>query len=364
LFLPCQGEYQKQLERCKSFERLVQMIPAQIYCTAKQVLAEIKLRGSTDLVDVMERIEAASMAIQNRDLAGNYTFIPITEVRKFGKRRGYEDRPLVVGPLLSFTSLVNDGETITDYHLKPYNREWANGPYTTIETEGAWANDDDVVITGKWGLYEETVGLEPTATQTTSSETTLVVTNGSLLSPGMVLLIGDEQELVTGGAGSVNSPAAAVATSKLNGAITSELTEITVDNGGEFHPGEVIQIGLEDVSIWKINGNLMAVERGWNGTNAADHVDDSVINIYRTFLVTRGVNGTPAASHSATAIYQYVVPNTVNWLCRQIAVLMRMKAESNFTGVTANAEMGQGKYYSEFPPNQMDEVLRPFKLWD
>ena len=55
-----------------------------------------------------------------------------------------------------------------------------------------------------------------------------------------------------------------------------------------------------------------------------------------------------------------MVPDSINHLCREMAGLMRMKAESGWTGVTGNAEMGSGRYYSEFPPNQMDIVLNQF----
>ncbi len=336
---------------------------AQVYCTAKEVMNDLKISGFVDQADLMDRIKAASDIIRQK--GGN--FIPITETRKFGvddpRRRG---DPLYIPPLLDLTTLVNDGTTIAsgDYILRPLNRMWANGPYICIESGYLWGDDDDIEITGKWGKYDDSASLGATITQATATETTLVVTDGSLISPGMVLLIESEQEYAAAGAGGPGSPAASAATSKVNGAVTEVDEDITVDNGAEFHAGEVIQIGTEDIYIQKIGGNVLAVKRGWNGTTQAAHVDDSAIAVYRTFTVVRGVNGTTAAAHSAKAASQILVPETVNYLCRQIAALMRNKAESGFTGITGNNEMGSGKYYSEFPPNQIATVLDMFNTGD
>ncbi len=335
---------------------------AQVYCTAKEVMDDLKMRGFEDQADLMDRIKAASEIIRQK----GGEFIPVTEMRKFGVNWKYRGEPLFVPPLLELTTLVNDGVTISaaDLRLKPLNRMWANGPYISIETDCLWGDEDDIEITGKWGKYDDSVSLGVTVTQATATETTLVVADGSVISPGMVVRIENEQEYVSAGSGGPGSPAATAATSKVNVAIADGDDEITVDNGAEFHAGEVIQIGTEDLFIQKIGGNKLAVKRGWNGTTQAAHADDSAIGVYRTFTVVRGVNGTTASAHTAKAVYQMVVPETVNYLCRQIAALMRMKAESGFTGVTGNSEMGSGRYYSEFPPNQISTVLDQFNTGD
>lgn len=330
----------------------------QIFCTANQVIEDLHLRGFEDTL--MDRIKEASDTIRRK----GGLFIPVTETRKFGQDPLVEDEPLYVDHLLAVTSITNDGTAVTDYTLYPLNRCWENGPYIQIAQDGYWADEDGIEIAGRWGKYEENVGIGLTGTQATAAVISLAVTNGSLISPGMILKIEDEQEYVTEGNGSKNSPAATAATSLVNGSIYEEDSSITVDDGTEFNAGEVIQIDVEDMKILKINGNKLAVERGWNGTTPADHANDSAIGVYRTFTVVRGVNGTTAAAHAAADIYQCKVPDSVNYLCRQIAALMRMKAESGFTGITGNAEGGQGSYYSEFPPNQIAAVLAPFKIWD
>lgn len=333
----------------------------QIFCTANQVIEDLKLRGFEDAT-LMDRIKEASDAIRRK----GGLFLPVTETRKFGVPSERVHDPFFVDHLLAVTgTITNDGTAVTDYILRPLNKCWENGPYIEIYSSGiVWADDDGIVIPGRWGKYEEYADLGVTVTQATAAVSSLVVTNGSLLSPGMVVKIEDEQEFVTEGIGSKKSPAATAATSKVNGTIDENDATITVDSGAEFNAGEVIQIDVEDMKILKINGNFMAVERGWNGTIPALHANDSAIGVYRTFTVVRGVNGTTAAAHSAKAAYQCVVPESVNYLCRQIAVLMRMKAETGFTGMSGNAEGGQGRYYSEFPPNQIKTVLAPFNVWE
>lgn len=333
----------------------------QIYCTANQVIEDLKLRGFEDST-LMDRIREASDTIRRK----GGLFLPVTETRKFGVPSERVNDPFYVDHLLAVTgTITNDGSAVTDYILKPLNKCWENGPYIEIYADGvSWADDDGIEVPGRWGKYDENVSLGLTATQATAVITSLVVTNGSLISPGMVVKIEDEQEYVTEGIGSKNSPAGTAATSLVNGSIDENDATITVDNGAEFYAGEVIQIDVEDMKILKINGNTMYVERGWNGTVPALHANDSAIGVYRTFTVVRGVNGTTAAIHSSKTVYQCMVPESVNYLCRQIAVLMRMKAESGFTGLTGNSEGGQGRYFSEFPPNQIKTVLAPFNVWE
>jgi hypothetical protein len=330
----------------------------QIFCTANQVIEDLHLRGFEDTL--LDRIKEASDMIRRK----GGLFIPVSETRKYGQDPRV-DEPLYVDHLLAVTgTITNDGAAVTEYTLYPLNKCWENGPYIQIAQDGNWADEDGIEIPGRWGKYEEDAALGLTGTQATAVITTLEVTNGSLISPGMILKIGDEQEYVTEGNGSKNSPAATAATSLVNGSIYEADSSIAVDNGAEFNAGEVIQIDVEDMKILKVNGNMLAVERGWNGTTPADHANDEGIGVYRTFTVMRGVNGTKAAAHSAAEIYQCKVPESVNYLCRQIAALMRMKAASGFTGITGNAEGGQGSYYSEFPPNQIKAVLAPFNVWD
>ena len=135
-------------------------------------------------------------------------FYPEIEARRLD---GEGDNVLFLpdGDLLSVTSIVDDTDTLTssDYLLYPRKRRWRNGPYTRIEidpdatTITAWSNElDIIVITGAWGLLDESeaiTGAPTVATEQSASSTSLVIATGSSVKVGMLLLIDSELEFVT-----------------------------------------------------------------------------------------------------------------------------------------------------------------------
>jgi len=323
---------------------------AQIYCTTSELIADLKLNGEEPRL--IQRIREASQFITRRF----GLFFPVIETRTLA---GVSTETLDLAmPLLSITSVKVDGIVITDYTAKPSDRCWENGPFTWLERVAGWGTT--VEIEGTWGLYDERIDLGITIDQLIGA-TTLVVSDGSLLSPGMVLSIGDEMELITAGNGGDRSPSATAAISLINGAIDNASEQIAVDNGAEFHPGEVLQIGTEDLYIRKIGGNLLICSRGWNGTTKAAHVDDSPIAVYRTYTVTRAVNGTTAAAHATVSVERYIPPADVHWLALQIAALMRQKALTAFGGRAGNSDLGETFYVNEFP-RQVADIQQNYSI--
>lgn len=320
------------------------MTTAQIYCTLEELINDLSLNG--DEPGLYSRIQTASQFIRRR--FGN--FIPIAETRLFQGA----GRDLVVDPLLAVSQVSNDGTVIVDYQLHPLNRLWENGPYIRIYAEATNWDDEDIQITGTWGKWtgEESLGVNVTQL---IGDTTLTLTDGSILSTGMVVHVESEQELINGWG------AATALTSKLDGAVTAADEEITIDDGTEVHEGEVIQISTEQMRVRMVTGDVLVVARGWNQTTRQAHDDKAPISVYRTFAVLRGVNGTSAAAHSNKALSRYTPPEDVNWLCRQIAGLMHMKAKSNFAGKTGSAETGETFYFNEFP-SQLKEIARNYRI--
>jgi hypothetical protein len=255
--------------------------------------------------------------------------------------------------------VVNDTET-TEYSLHPETPLWVNGPYLKLKSSSYWCSGT-VEVDGEWGKYKDLKPVLDSITLTEAAET-IEVENGSLLDAGQVLICEDEQILVVSGHGYKNSPEASAATSLLDGDFGASEEILDVDDGSEFFPGEVILIGNEDMLIRRIIGNSLTVERGWNNSPVDDLANDSPISVYRTFKVQRGVNGTDAAEHTAKALSCAVYPEIVNWLCRQIAGLMLMKAESGFQGRTGNPATGEGSYFSEFPPNQIARIKSHYSV--
>lgn len=323
-------------------------------CTVAEIIDDLKSRG--DDGTLLGRIEQASQFMERK--FGN--FIPLTETRTLD---GRGTKALSVDPLISVTSLKEDDTALLPaayllYSLKGNRPEWPNGPYTRIlkENQSAWYRDQaNIEIAGAWGMYSETEDLGFKATQATATEKTMVVTDGSVLSPGMVLLIGSEAEMVTG----VSTPTAI--TSKVNGAIASTDEEITIDTGTDVSAGEVIAIAHEDMLVVRVSGNILLVKRQWNNTPAEAHVDDSAISVYRTFSVKRGVNGTTAATHTTADVYQYLVPGDINGLARKIACLKVKIAETGFSGRAGSTELGESFYYKEYP-SEIKDILENYRI--
>lgn len=328
------------------------MTRAQIYANSKQVMDDLTLPGDEPML--LERIREASAQI----CATMGDFVPVTETRTFTADASGKTR---IDPLIAITTIVaGDGVTIDsdDYDLEPVNKAWVNGPYLYVNGPSS----GDLVITGRWGMYEQWEATGATGTLALASTTSLVCANGALLWPGMVLRMGTEQLLVTAGNGSDNTPDPTIAVSQLAGGMGVDDDVIYVDNGTEFFAGEMLRIELEDVLIKRKAGNTMVVQRGMNGSSRQIHEIDTPIYVYRTVTVERGMNGTTAVAQAAVAIERYKMPDDVNYLVRQMAALMRMKAMTGFSGRAGNADAGESFFVNEFPHRVIEAVRWNYKI--
>lgn len=337
---------------------------AQLFCSVSDVVADTKSPG-VDEARIYQAIREASDFLQ-KEIGW---FIPVTLTRNYNGR-GHLDLHLDKG-LLSVTTLVNDGTTLstTDYIKKPDDGHWPNGPYTKLTVDpdaanlSAWVDEEDGVnLTGKFGLFDRSASTSATVADTTSqsdSQTTLKVSSGANISPGMVLLIGSEQELVTGW----STPTASVTT--VTEPVTATADTLTLANAALVSIGEIIRIDFEQMKITDIRttGNLAAVIRGWNGTGRTTHADNAAVDVYRTVNVTRAVNGTTAAAHAnGVTVSRYYAPDDVQYLTRQIAVLMFNKALSGYQGRTGNAELGTVFYNDAFPRYELEQIKARYAL--
>lgn len=337
-------------------------IYAQSFCTLAELDEDLNLLGSEREARVLPKIKTASDFLQKH--IG--LFLPVTMTRKFnggGKARLY------IPPLLSITSIVNNEVTLAanDYIAQPEKRYWPNGPYAWLDVDApdatnlsTWlCEDEGVVVTGKWGLYELTASLGTTLGASMSdSATTMQVGNGSKVSPGMIVLIGSEQIYIE----STAAPTSAVTT--ITEATDSEISTLTLADGTLVNAGEIIRIGLEQKKTTDISGNDCAVVRGWNKTTRASHADNSNVDVYRTFNVTRGVNGTTAAAHViGSAVYRQMIPDDVNMLCRKMAGRLLKDSQSGFSGVIGDPSMGQAQYLYILP-HELEAIKRNYRIFD
>ena len=344
---------------------------AQIFCTVLDLLNDPQPPAG-DVTLLFKEIQAASRTIQQE--IGE--FIPVSETRKvngstFDDISSGNDNAvsrLFIHPLLALTgSITNDGDALvgTDYVLTPREKHWRNGPYSEIDVAAdaanlsAWSDElEGVVIPARWGLYEETedTGATTSASQI-SSATSLQVSNGAKLSPGAVLLIGSEQELIS----AYDTPVSAVTT--LNGTIDATQESIVVANGALLNIGEIIRIGVEQMRILDISTHTLYMQRHWNKSLGVAHTTGANIDVYRKFIVARGANGTTAASHdTSTTINRYLVPGDVLFLCKEIATLMLNKAVGSYAGRTGNQELGTVFYNDAFPRYDLERVREHYMI--
>lgn len=327
----------------------------QPFCTVKDLLDDMESPGG-DVARMYQAILDASDVVQ-KEIGW---FIPVTATYKYN---GAGLSKLFTHPLLAVTSVANDGDTLvsTDYILQPNGAHWANGPYSWLEVDpdaanlSEWVDEEEgVEIAGRWGKFERVLSTGATVADTaqqSNSQTTLKLSNGAAAWPGMVLKIGDEQELVTGYA----SPTASV--TALNGNVTAAADTITVDNGALLNVGEIIRVEFEQMYIKDVQGHNAWVIRGWNRTARVAHLDNAVVDVYRTVNVERGVNGTTAAVHAnGAAISRYDPPDDIRFLTRQIATLMLNKAKGGYAGRTGSTETGVVYYNDAFPRFEMERI--------
>ena len=63
--------------------------------------------------------------------------------------------------------------------------------------------------------------------------------------------------------------------------ITPSAATVAVDDGGQFHVGQTIQIGTEQLLVTSVSGNSVHVTRGLNGAAPAEHQDGANIHLLR-----------------------------------------------------------------------------------
>lgn len=333
-------------------------IYAQYFATLADIDADLNLLGSERESVVFRSLRSACDFL--REELGH--FVPVTASKEVRTRNGASGR-LFVPPLLSISSITlpNYGITLntSDYVPGPDGRMWTNGPYAYLdrgyrpEHLSEW--DCQVggnVIVGQWGMYLLTEAINTqVATLQNDSQTTLAVKDGGQVSPGMLLLLGSEQQLVT----ATSAATAAITTLAAELDASSEVATLT--SGAAVNIGEILRIGVEQFKVLDINSNTAYLSRGWNKTQKVLHAAASAVDVYRTFTVQRNVNGTTAASHAADLdLLRYTVPGDVNILCREIAGRMLKFAQSGFAGKVGDEQSGTTIYQSLIPMADVERV--------
>ena len=219
--------------------------------------------------------------------------------------------------LISVTTLTSGGTVIaaSDFFLYPDSGPPYNRVEIDLDSSAAFASGDThqraVEILGLYGYNDDskTAGALSAAISTTST-TTVDVTNSFAVGVGDLIKVDSERMIVTG-------KAMVDTTINTAGALAQNVASqsLAVSDGSGFTVGEILLLDSERVRIDDIAGNTLTITRAWDGTTLAAH--NTGIDVYapRRLTVERGAVGTTAATHTiSTAITRWPAPGPVKRL--------------------------------------------------
>lgn len=203
-----------------------------------------------------------------------------------------------------------------DYFLEPVN---SGPPFTYVEinrnSSGSFSNlgtaQRAVSITGLWGYTDDQLPAGTLAGALNASQTSVNISDGSVIGVGSLILVGTERMNVVGKTGLDTTYSLTADLTGLSSART-----VGIPPGAEFSIGETIIVGAERMRIIDRTNDSLTVLRGYDGSVLDDHTTGDDIYALRTLTVERGARGTTAASHDlGDPITRWDVPDLVRALC-------------------------------------------------
>ena len=212
--------------------------------------------------------------------------------------------------------------------LEPVNKEdWE--PFRSVvldrSTDATWGTaptpQHAIAIAGTWGYNAEmdAAGTLAAAVSSTSA-TTITVSDGSLMGVGDVLILDPGRSAAPfpsdnlGHAGAyqgytgervlvTDRATATTGQTNVSGATAASNADVAVGvtDGTQIHVGEVLLLDQEQLLVTGITGNTVTVQRAWNGTVLSTHSAATTLYAYRLLSVLRGQLGTTAATHLINA---------------------------------------------------------------
>jgi hypothetical protein len=242
--------------------------------------------------------------------------------------------------------LTKEGDDATvipaaNFLLNPVN---LGPPFSRIEiklsTTAFFSSKDthqeQIRVAALWGFSDDTkaAGTVASGLASSSTVTTFVCSDASLIDVGDTLLIGSEQVFVS--ERSTNDVG-----TNTNGALTVNKAETTVPvvSGAAIKVGEVILVEAERMYVESITGNDLTVKRAYDGSTLAAHDTGKDISVFRTLTIVRATNGTTAATHAnSTAINKYAPPADIVAMCKALAIHADKAEQGGWTGSHGSGE--------------------------
>lgn len=314
------------------------------YATRRRVAdaADIRVTARMDS-QVDDAIASASREVEG---VTNRVFYPVTRTMTWDWP-GYTSAAswrlwLNDDELLSITAASSGGTTITPSVL--LLRPDHGPPYNSVElprnTLGGWTSGPTpqraISITGLFGYDLNEVAAGTLAANVLVTDTTVTVSDSSVIGPESLIRVGTERLICT--------DAAMVTTGLTVGGAgltaTAGGTALTVSGTGLVR-NETVLVDSERMRVVDVSGTTATVRRAWDGSVLAVHANGAAISAMRQLTVIRGALGTTTAIHtSADQIVRHVFPAGVVNLTVAIA-LAELGLET--AGYTVQATRGQNK---------------------
>lgn len=327
---------------------------ANFWTSREQLKRAGQINGIEKSAIVDRHIEGASRFIERET---RRFFIPRIETRLYRWPKGINRRTTLYldQDLISVTTLQSEAQdssptTIpaTDFFLEPTN---TSPPFNRIEIDlssDAFFSAGDtpqrsISVLGSWGYSEDTrsVGTVDDSSGISTSDTTLIVSDASLIDVGDTLLIESEQIFVS------DRSFAAKGNVLINDAsVVAQMNNVTITLDGSHGvlAGETIRLQSELLFVEMVDTNDLTVTRAYDGSVLAVHANDTAVHINRTLTIERGINGTTAATHAdTTAISKYEPPFDVRNWCLGLALASLTQEQAHW-----GRSVGTGDGASEF----------------
>lgn len=294
------------------------------YATREDIMGALDIKESArNRRQIDQAIESASRSVEG---LCHRRFYPVQATRFFDwpPRAGMTPWILRLNDkeLISVSTLASGGRVITsdEYNLEPVN---SGPPFNRIEIKlssdaslgGGDTYQRDVQATGLWGYRLTETATGSTVEVLDDTETAIDVDGptSAAVGIGSILRVDSERMLVTSRAQLSTGQTGTLTISKAD-------VSLTVADGAAFAVDEVLLLDSERMRVDDIAGNVLTVERAYDGTVLAAHTT-ATIYAPRTLTVTRGALGTTAAAHAGTStVYRFDPPGLIRQLTKAEAI--------------------------------------------
>lgn len=309
------------------------------YVSAEACAAAFDVKASAYLLPRLTRL--AQVASRTIDRACNRQFYPRTGTLTWRPRARSGPTLWFPDDALAVTAVDFDDSAVTGYVLEPRQ---SGPPYWYMDLTDATGGGAAVVtLTGRFGFSETVAAAGTLASSPDSDDTTVDVSDSSLVGTGDLLLMDSEQVCVTG-----RSLLTTGTTLSGNPTSSNSDTTIGVASGPAVHAGETVTVDSERMLVLDVAGNNLLVRRAVEGSVLAAHTSSTTVYAHRRLTVERAAVGTTAASHtSSTACYRNTPPALVTeWALAMVQTLFGQETAGwNLTvgeGEAARESSGRG----------------------